>query len=258
MKILKGGVGRYNLPQIIMKKSFKFLLTAFTILAIIGCNGKQETNKIYKVGTTAEYPPFEYLDNGKIVGYDVDVIEEISKKTGIKYEWKDMNFDGLIAALQTKKIDIVIAGISSTPEREKVVNFSIPYHEAKTAFLMNKDNPMTMDNLEGKKFGVDLGTTNETTARSIKGANVVAFSSTGGTLIALKNKKVDCLIIDETVAEEYIKNNPELDVFGYGPGEGKSIAFNKDDEKLRDDFDKALEELEKDGTLKKLQEKYKI
>lgn len=246
-----------------MKKSLKILTTAAMLLLFGACNGGEktqvlDTNKVYKIGTTAEYPPFESLSNGKIVGYDVDVIDEVAKKIGIKYKWEDMNFDGLISALQVKKIDVVIAGISSTPEREKVVNFSVPYHEAKIAYIMNKNNPMTMDNLEGKKFGVDLGTTNETTARSIKGANVIAFSSTGGTLIALKNEKVDCIIIDETVADEYVKNNPELAVFGYGPGEGKSIAFNKDDIVLKESFDKALKELEEDGTLKKLQDKYNI
>ncbi len=120
-----------------MKKGIKLLIAGMLILAIGGCKSennleqKLDTNKIYKIGTTAEYPPFETLENGKIVGYDVDVIDEVAKKIGIKYEWKDMNFDGLISALQSQKIDVVIAGISSTPEREKVVIFSTPYHNAK-------------------------------------------------------------------------------------------------------------------------------
>ncbi len=246
-----------------MKGSVKFLLIGAMALMLGACGGGEkqtvlDTNRVYKVGTTAEYPPFETLENGKIVGYDVDVIDAVAKKIGIKYEWKDMNFDGLISALQFKKIDIVIAGISSSPEREKVVNFSIPYHESKTAYIMNKNNPMTMEELKGKTFGVDLGTTNETTARSIEGAKVTAFSSIAGTLLALKSQKVDCILIDETVAEEYVKNNPELEIFGYGDGEGKSIAFNKDDIALQQSFNKALAELKEDGTLKKLQDKYGI
>lgn len=158
-----------------MKGSVKFLLIGAMALMLGACGRGEkqtvlDTNRVYKVGTTAEYPPFETLENGKIVGYDVDVIDAVAKKIGIKYEWKDMNFDGLISALQFKKIDIVIAGISSSPEREKVVNFSIPYHESKTAYIMNKNNPMTMEELKGKTFGVDLGTSYETTARSIEGA----------------------------------------------------------------------------------------
>ena len=181
-----------------MKGSVKFLLIGAMALMLGACGGGEkqtvlDTNRVYKVGTTAEYPPFETLENGKIVGYDVDVIDAVAKKIGIKYEWKDMNFDGLISALQFKKIDIVIAGISSSPEREKVVNFSIPYHESKTAYIMNKNNPMTMEELKGKTFGVDLGTSYETTARSIEGAKVIAFSSMGGTLLALKSQKVDCI-----------------------------------------------------------------
>ena len=92
-----------------MKKGIKLLIAGMLILAIGGCKSennleqKLDTNKIYKIGTTAEYPPFETLENGKIVGYDVDVIDEVAKKIGIKYEWKDMNFDGLISALQSQK-----------------------------------------------------------------------------------------------------------------------------------------------------------
>lgn len=210
------------------------------------------------IGTTAEYPPFEYLENGKIVGYDVDVINEIANKLDLEIVWKDMNFDGLISALQFNKIDIVIAGISSTPEREKVVTFSIPYHSSRVAFLMNKSNPMSMRDLSGKSYGVDLGTTNETTARKIKNSKVLTFSSTAGTLLALKNKKVDCIITDEVVANNYVKNNPELEIFGYENGEDKVIAFNKNNKKLKDDFNKVLFELDKTGTLKMLQNKYGI
>ena len=194
-----------------MKGSVKFLLIGAMALMFGACGGGEkqtvlDTNRVYKVGTTAEYPPFETLKNGKIVGYDVDVIDAVAKKIGIKYEWKDMNFDGLISALQFKKIDIVIAGISSSPEREKVVNFSIPYHESKTAYIMNKNNPMTMEELKGKTFGVDLGTSYETTARSIEGAKVIAFSSTGGTLLALKSQKVDCIMVGEVVANKKIQS----------------------------------------------------
>lgn len=246
-----------------MKGSVKFLLIGAMALMLGACGGGEkqtvlDTNRVYKVGTTAEYPPFETLENGKIVGYDVDVIDAVAKKIGIKYEWKDMNFDGLISALQFKKIDIVIAGISSSPEREKVVNFSIPYHESKTAYIMNKNNPMTMEELKGKTFGVDLGTSYEITARSIEGAKVIAFSSTGGTLLALKSQKVDCIMVGEVVANEYIEKNPELVIFGYGDGEACSIAFNKDDIALQQSFNKALAELKEDGTLKKLQDKYGI
>ena len=83
-----------------MKGSVKFLLIGAMALMLGACGGGEkqtvlDTNRVYKVGTTAEYPPFETLENGKIVGYDVDVIDAVAKKIGIKYEWKDMNFDGL-------------------------------------------------------------------------------------------------------------------------------------------------------------------
>lgn len=235
-----------------MKKFLKLLFLMVLLSAITYSKEK------IVIGTTAEYPPFEYLENGKIVGYDVDVINEIANKLDLEIIWKDMNFDGLISALQFNKIDVVIAGISSTPEREKVVIFSIPYHKSRIAFLMNKSNPMSMENLSGKSYGVDLGTTNETTARKIKNSKVITFSSTAGTLLALKNKKVDCIIIDEVVANNYVKNNPELEIFGYENGEDKVIAFNKNNKKLKDSFNKVLFELDKTGVLKMLQNKYGI
>lgn len=90
-----------------MKKYAKFLLVGAIVFMFGACNENEKQtalgNRIYKIGTTAEYPPFETLENGEIVGYDADVIDAVAKKLGIEYEWKDMNFDGLISALQLKK-----------------------------------------------------------------------------------------------------------------------------------------------------------
>lgn len=236
-----------------MKKIFLMLVALFMFVA---CSGGKE-NKVYVVGTNAEYPPFEYMEDGKISGLDAEIIEEISKRIGMKYKWSNMNFDGLIPALQTKKIDVVIAGMSATPEREKAVSFSIPYLVSNATIITNKSNPIKdMNDLSGKSYGVELGTTKEVSARKIVGANVVPFSSNTGALVALKSNKIDGMVLDESVAKKFVENNQELVIVGNLTGEPKAIAFNKDSKELKEKYDKVIDEMLKDGTVAKLKEKY--
>lgn len=250
-----------------MKKMLKLFVTISLLIFATACGEKKEEiknaetvkEKIYVVGTNAEYPPFEYLENDKIVGLDAEIIAAIAEKTGIQYKWANQNFDGLIPALQSKKVDIVIAGMSITQERAKAVNFSIPYLSSKVAFIANKENPINgVDDLENKSYAAELGTTKEAAAKKIKGATVVPFSSTTAALIALKSKKVDGMVLDESVANEYIKNNSELMLVAVLEGEPKAIAFNKEDTELMENFNKALQELLDDGTIQKIREKYGI
>lgn len=240
-----------------MKKIFLMFAMIFMFAA---CGGNKEAaQKVYVVGTNAEYPPFEYVENGEIAGFDAEIIKEAAKRMGIEYKWLNTNFDGLIPALQTKKVDIVIAGMSVTPEREKAVNFSIPYLTSNVAIVTNSKNPIKdMNNLSGKSYGVELGTTKEASARKIDGAEVVPFSSTTGALVALKSGKIDGMVLDESVSSKYIEKNPELVLVGIMEGEPKAAAFNKDDKELMENFSKVLEEMITDGTVAELREKYKI
>lgn len=240
-----------------MKKIFLLFAMIFMFAA---CGGNKEAaQKVYVVGTNAEYPPFEYVENGEIAGFDAEIIKEAAKRMGIEYKWLNTNFDGLIPALQTKKVDIVIAGMSVTPEREKAVNFSIPYLTSNVAIVTNSKNPIKdMNDLSGKSYGVELGTTKEASARKIAGAEVVPFSSTTGALVALKSGKIDGMVLDESVSSKYIEKNPELVLVGIMEGEPKAAAFNKDDKELMENFSKVLEEMITDGTVAELREKYKI
>lgn len=240
-----------------MKKIFLLFAMIFMFAA---CGGNKEAaQKVYVVGTNAEYPPFEYVENGEIAGFDAEIIKEAAKRMGIEYKWLNTNFDGLIPALQTKKVDIVIAGMSVTPEREKAVNFSIPYLTSNVAIVTNSKNPIKdMNDLSGKSYGVELGTTKEASARKIDGAEVVPFSSTTGALVALKSGKIDGMVLDESVSSKYIEKNPELVLVGVMEGEPKAAAFNKDDKELMENFSKVLEEMITDGTVAELREKYKI
>lgn len=241
-----------------MKKLFKLFMLSLLIVLTAAC-GASKTEKVYVIGTNAEYPPFEYLEDGKVCGLDADIIAAIAQKLNIQYKWSNTNFDGLIPALQTKKMDAVIAGMSITPERAKAVNFSIPYLSSNVAFIANKSKPINgIEDLENKNYGAELGTTKEAAARKIKGATVTPFSSNTGALVALKSGKIDGIVLDESVAVKFVENNPELMLVGALEGEPKAIAFNKDDTALMEKFNKALQELIDDGTIQKLREKYGV
>ena len=241
-----------------MKKLFKLFMLSLLIVLTAAC-GASKTEKVYVIGTNAEYPPFEYLEDGKVCGLDADIIAAIAQKLDIQYKWSNTNFDGLIPALQTKKMDAVIAGMSITPERAKAVNFSIPYLSSNVAFIANKSKPINgIEDLENKNYGAELGTTKEAAARKIKGATVTPFSSNTGALVALKSGKIDGIVLDESVAVKFVENNPELMLVGALEGEPKAIAFNKDDTELMEKFNKALQELIDDGTIQKLREKYGV
>lgn len=241
-----------------MKKLFKLFMLSLLIVLTAAC-GASKTEKVYVIGTNAEYPPFEYLEDGKVCGLDADIIAAIAQKLNIQYKWSNTNFDGLIPALQTKKMDAVIAGMSITPERAKAVNFSIPYLSSNVAFIANKSKPINgIEDLENKNYGAELGTTKEAAARKIKGATVTPFSSNTGALVALKSGKIDGIVLDESVAVKFVENNLELMLVGALEGEPKAIAFNKDDTELMEKFNKALQELIDDGTIQKLREKYGV
>lgn len=99
-----------------MKKLFCAVM--LLLMGIVGSVSFAKENKVLYVGTNAEFQPFEYLENGKIVGFDVELMEEIAKLMGKEIEWKNIAFDGLLPALQAKKLDVIIAGMTATEERK--------------------------------------------------------------------------------------------------------------------------------------------
>lgn len=129
-----------------MKKLF-----CAVMLLLMGIVGSVSFAKVLYVGTNAEFQPFEYLEDGKIVGFDVELMEEIAKLMGKEIEWKNIAFDGLLPALQAKKLDVIIAGMTATEERKKFVNFSETYYTSNQMILINKENPVveSFDKLAG-------------------------------------------------------------------------------------------------------------
>ena len=174
-----------------MKKVFKLML--MSLLSVVISVSIFAKNKVVYVGTNAEFAPFEYLEKNKVVGFDMDLLDAISKETGLEFKVQDMAFDGLLPALQTKKVDMVIAGMSATPERKKAVAFSKPYFKAKQVVITKgvDKSLKSFKDLSGKKVGVMLGFTGDTVVSEIKGVKVERFNASYAAIMALSQNKVD-------------------------------------------------------------------
>lgn len=251
-----------------MKKILQLLCIGF-IFFFVACS-KENTcggnDKELRVGLSAEYPPFEYKKDAEIVGFDIDLLDAISKKVGFTYTLNHMSFDGLIPALKVCKIDMIISSMSATQERMKQVDFSIPYYEGETLYIKRKDNNEIndKDSIRGKRVGVFLGTVQEQAAQKMKNdykINVVMSESILGAILNLKSGKVDVVLADYATAQGYLREYGELIGFyrEKDGSEGLSIAFDKGKHaELLAKIDNAIKELKESGEYDKLLIKHNL
>jgi len=212
--------------------------------------------------TSPDYPPYEFFDtaSGKkeIVGFDVDIAKYIAKELNAELEIKESDFNGLIPALQAKRADFVMAGMTPTPERKKNVDFSIVYFQAKDTILSLKSANLSKPaDLAGKKVGVQLGSIQEGNikdiAKKVNGIEIKSLNKIPEIIQEIKAKRIDAAIVEDTVAEGFKKNNPDL-VFTVIPKEGPSgsaIAFPKGSTNV-EPFNKVLKKMQANGEIKKL------
>lgn len=245
-----------------MIKRLKKIITASMILSItvIGLTGcGKETDKIV-LGTSADYPPYEFHKevNGKdtIVGFDIEIAKEIAKDLGVELEIKDMEFGGLLADLKTNKVDFVIAGMTPDAERAKEVDFSTIYYNAEHGLVINKkdiDKYKDISDLKGKIIGVQKGSIQEDIAtEQIEGAQIKALGKVSNLMLELKTGKVDAVVVEQPVAGAYVKNNAELymtDIIFKDEEGGSAVAVKKGNKELLDSINKAIERLIKENKI---------
>ncbi len=250
-----------------LKKVFCLLIVATIGLSVAGCGGGETMKRIEKsgklvIGTSAEYAPYEYhmLIDGKdtIVGFDISIAEEIAKDMGVELQIVDADFNGLLASLNTNKVDIVIAGMNPTDDRRESVDFSKIYYEAKQGVMVraeDKDKYKTVADLKDKKVGAQLGTTQENIVKKqIEGASIVSLSKIPDLVMELKNKKIDALVVELPVANGYVKNNNDLALTEISVKDdtgGSAIAVRKGNKNLVEQINKTLDRLMKDGSIEK-------
>ncbi len=218
---------------------------------------------VLTVGTNAEFPPFEYVgDDGEPDGFDVALIKAIGEKLGVEVRVENMEFEALVAAIGNK-IDVAIAGMTITEERQKVVDFSDPYYDALQYVIVPEGSAIaSMDDLAGKNIGVQLGTTGDFIASDdVEGANVSQYNKGVDAVNDLINGKVDCVIIDknpaQVFAEKFEGQVTAVDGAQFGfEVEKYAIAIPKGDTALADQINAALKELKDDGTFDELVSQY--
>lgn len=239
-----------------MNKLLKSLLMGAMVLSLsVTVLAK---DKIY-VGTNAEFPPFEYLENGEITGFDMDLVHEIGKIVDADIKIVDMAFDGLLPALQMKKVDLVIAGMTANEERMKTVSFTQPYYTASQVIIVKEgDNSIkSFDDLKGKKVGVMLGFTGDMVVSEIDGVKTERFNAAYAGIMALQAGKVEAIVLDSEPAKNYVAQNKGL-VLADADAEQEeyAIAVRKNDKELLEKVEKALTEIKENGTYDKLIQKY--
>ena len=183
------------------------ILIVITIIFITGC-GKKDNQLV--MATEAGFAPYEYYENGEIVGVDVDIAKEIAKYLGKELVIKDVSFDSIINEVKSGKSDFGAAGISYTEERAKEVDFTIDYSISKQVIIV-KEGINKVDNLDNKRIALQLGSVADSyVTKNYKNAKVIRQKKYLAAIEDLKNDKVDLVIMDELPAKEILKNNPGL------------------------------------------------
>ena len=186
------------------------------------------------IGTNAEYPPFEFVDeDGNISGFDIELMEAIAAEAGFDYEFVNTRWDGIFVALASGEFDAVISAATITAERAEMVNFSDPYFNAGQRLAVHADETEITgpEDLTGKKVGVQLGTTGDIWLTDNTEAEVVRYDENTLAFQALANGDVDAVMADGPTAVDIIKANPEMDLTildGVYTDEEYGIAVNKE------------------------------
>lgn len=214
------------------------------------------------VGTSADYPPYEFhtMANGKdeIVGFDIDVAKEVAKDLGVELEVKDMDFDGLLVALQAGKVDMVFAGMTPTDERKENADFSDIYYTATHRFILRsgeEGSVKSFDDLKGKKIGVQKGSIQEGIAKeNFDEANIKSLAKVTDLVLDLKNKKVDAILIEEGVAKINCDKNKDIAMSDFvvtDENGGAAIALKKGSTELQTEVNKTISKLKEEDKITK-------
>lgn len=216
------------------------------------------------VGLSADYPPYEFhktiKGQDKIVGFDIDVAKKIAKDLGVKLKIDEMQFDGLLGALKTGKIDMIISGMSKTPERAKEVTFSDTYLAAKQKILIRKsdiDKYKTTMDFNNVKVGAQKQTTQEELAKTqLDGSKVTSLAKFTDLVLQLENKKIDAIVAEGPVGQAYVDQNKSLTLIN--PGftnsiKNTAVALPKDSPALTAQVNKSISEIKSQKLMPKYQ-----
>lgn len=248
------------------------LLSALTLALGTGLTGQamagEQLQKIkdsgtLNVGLEGTYPPFSFVDeNGKLTGFEVELSEALAKELGVKAKIQPTKWDGILAALESKRLDVVVNQVTISEERKKKYDFSTPYTVSGIQALTRKQDAgsiKTAQDLAGKKVGVGLGTNYEQWLKAnVPAAVVKTYDDDPTKYQDLRVGRIDAILVDRLAALELVKKTRDsLAVTGEPFSRQESgVALRKGEPELLKAVDDALAKLRADGTLAKLSEKY--
>lgn len=253
------------------RRTLLMALGAGGALTLAGCGGKSndaaqttaqrvEATKTLRIGLEGTYPPFNYQDkDGRLAGFDVDFAEALAEQMGLKPVFSPSPFAGLLGALESRRIDVVVNQITITPERAAKYDFSKPYTVSgiQIITLKGKAGPYTPAELAGKKVGVGLGTNYESWARAnVPTADIRTYDDDPTKYQDLKAGRIDAVLNDRLVAADFVKNSPEF--VASGPpfaAQNQGVAMLKDPA-MKVLVDQAIDALRADGRLAALSRKW--
>ena len=212
------------------------------------------------MSTNAAFPPYEMTtDSGEFEGIDIETAQAIADKLGLELQIDDMDFDAALLAVQQGKSDMVMAGVTVTDERQNVMDFTDSYATGIQSIIVPEGSDIASpDDLAGKKIGTQRGTTGYLYCSDDFGdENVVAYDDGLTAVQMLNNGQVDCVVIDNAPAKEFVAANPGLKLLDTAyVEEDYAIGVGKGNTELKDAINTALEELKADGTLQAIVDKY--
>ena len=228
----------------------RFGLIIFIMILMCGC-GKRDENQLVMV-TEAGFAPYEYYENGEVVGVDVDIAREIAKYLGKTLVVKDIAFDSIINEVKTGKADFGAAGISYSENRAKNVDFSINYAVSKQVVIVNNNSSITnVNEIGNKKIAVQLGSIADTfVTERFKNANVVRQKKYLAAIEDLKTGKVDCVVMDELPAQEIVSKNEGIKILdGSLTNDSYGMVVKKGNKELLDAINVVLQKLKDEGKI---------
>ena len=234
-------------------------LLCLLALLFIGCAKRD----VLVIGTDATYPPFEFVDDqGRISGVSASIAAEIGKELGKEVEFRNLNFDGLIPALQSGQIDLIISSLTANEQRRQSIDFSEPYVKTGLSILAAKDSPvMSADDLRaaGRKLAVRIATTGEQWCRKeLPQAKLVALDTDAACVLEVINGTVDAWVYDQVSVMNYHAKHPDRTRALLAPlrEEVWAVGLKKGREDLKAQVNKVIAQMKKDGDFAKLADQF--
>ncbi len=241
------------------------ILTVFLLLVLVlSFSGRPVFAKQkLTVGTEKSFPPFVFEENGKLAGFEVDLVREIAEEMQMETVFVDIAFDALIPALTAGKIDMIAAGMDITPERLEQIAFSKVYYVSPDAVVVQKTTEGLAEivDLGGMTVAVQFGTVQDQCISRQKQVSVLRYQRTDDVLRALLRKEADAALVEESAAREYLKKVEDFRenlkiAFTLEETAGMAFGFRKDSTALRESVNGVLSRMEHDGRLDELRQKW--